>query len=160
MKRIAFAVLIVFAALVGGLAVAYAAIPDSGTGVITGCYKNNGGDLRVIDAQAGATCPGGYTQLTWNQTGPAGPPGLSGLEEVIITLPFTSLQPDGETEGNAICPGGKVAISGGFDNVGALKVRAFFRRSQGDGWYLLVRNETASPVNVFARVRALCAAVG
>jgi hypothetical protein len=57
-------------AVVGGIAVA--SIPDSGTGVITGCYITSGanaGKLRVIDAQSGATCLGTETQLTWNQKG-------------------------------------------------------------------------------------------
>lgn len=54
--------------IVVGATVAFAAIPHSTTGVITGCYKTNAplqGSVRVVDAEAGATCPSGYTQLTW-----------------------------------------------------------------------------------------------
>jgi hypothetical protein len=49
--------------------IAYATIPDA-SGVIHGCYKNSNGALRVIDTDAGATCNGSETPLTWNQTGP------------------------------------------------------------------------------------------
>lgn len=51
---------------------AHAAIPDSATAVYTGCYVNTGstaGRLRVIDAQAGATCPAGETEVEWNERG-------------------------------------------------------------------------------------------
>lgn len=58
--------------------VALAAIPDSSTGVITGCYNQISGALRVIDAQHGARCLTGEKKLTWNQTGPQGPLGPQG----------------------------------------------------------------------------------
>lgn len=61
-------------ALAGG--VAYATIPGAG-GVISACYKNRGGDLRVIDA-AVATCDRGETLLTWNQSSPPSPRIVSG----------------------------------------------------------------------------------
>jgi len=74
-KRGAIAVAAVAALTAGGAA--YATIPDSTTGVITGCRDASGG-LRVIDKQAGATCPAGTTQLEWNQQGRQGPTGLRG----------------------------------------------------------------------------------
>lgn len=49
-----------------------AAIPDSTTSIYTGCYVNAGasaGRLRVIDAEAGATCPVGETQVEWSERG-------------------------------------------------------------------------------------------
>jgi hypothetical protein len=61
---------------VGG-AFAFGAIPGTG-GEISGCYSNTSGSLRVIDAQAGATCASGQTALRWNQTGPTGPKGSTG----------------------------------------------------------------------------------
>jgi hypothetical protein len=66
------------AVVAGGAGLASASIPDSGTGIITGCYQMVYGSLRVIDAQAGATCNPSEKQLTWNQTGPAGPTGARG----------------------------------------------------------------------------------
>ena len=58
--------------------IAYAAIPNSGTGVINGCYGKQTGILRVIDAQAGKTCLSIETPISWNQQGPTGPQGLKG----------------------------------------------------------------------------------
>jgi hypothetical protein len=63
---------------VSATSLALAAIPDSNTGVITGCHNQLTGVLRVIDAQAGAKCLLGEKQLTWNQTGPQGPQGVQG----------------------------------------------------------------------------------
>ena len=54
---------------------AWAAIPGAG-GVITGCYKNGHGQLRVIDEAD--SCLPSETELTWSQTGPAGPQGPQG----------------------------------------------------------------------------------
>ena len=51
--------------------VAVAAIPGAG-GVINACYDSKG-SMRVIDAQAGATCSNKETPLTFNATGPTGP---------------------------------------------------------------------------------------
>jgi hypothetical protein len=62
------------AAAVAG--VAYAAIPGS-NGVVNACYAK-AGDLRVIDAEAGAQCKSGETGLSWNQQGPKGDPGPQG----------------------------------------------------------------------------------
>jgi hypothetical protein len=57
--------------------VAAASIPDS-NGVITACRRTTSGELRVIDTATTASCPNGWTRLTWSQTGPAGAAGPSG----------------------------------------------------------------------------------
>src|SRR5438105_13527407 len=57
--------------VVGG--VARATIPSS-NGVIHGCFKPTGGDLRVINADNGKVCASNDKPLDWNQTGPPGPP--------------------------------------------------------------------------------------
>src|SRR5687768_14919087 len=59
--------------LMGGIAIA--AIPNSSTKVISGCYSTSGA-LRVIDRQGGATCAGDETLLEWNQKGQRGLPGI------------------------------------------------------------------------------------
>jgi hypothetical protein len=64
-------------ALLGVVASVQAAIPDA-SGVIHGCYKTNGGNLRVIDTGQGQSCSNSETTLNWNQTGPAGPQGPQG----------------------------------------------------------------------------------
>ena len=65
----------------GSLAIA--AIPDSTTKVITGCYKKVSGELRVIDKAAKGACNvKTEVELGWNQQGvkgDAGSVGLSGL---------------------------------------------------------------------------------
>jgi hypothetical protein len=62
--------------LLAGCGVAYAAIPDSDDGEIHACRADAwGGALRVIDAEASATCAAGETELVWNQVGPQGPAG-------------------------------------------------------------------------------------
>jgi hypothetical protein len=57
--------------------VAWAAIPSTTTAIITACYDTSG-TVRVIDKDAGATCPVNTKQLQWNQQGRTGPTGHSG----------------------------------------------------------------------------------
>jgi hypothetical protein len=82
MKRSKVAIVLVLGITVGlvaGGAFAWAAIPNSSTGVISGCYRTKTGKgLRVIDAQSGKTCARTETALSWNQTGPQGSPGVTG----------------------------------------------------------------------------------
>jgi hypothetical protein len=91
------------AILAGGAA--YAAIPGGG-GVISGCYSKKNGSLRVIDAEAGATCDNGSVTLTWNQQGPAGPQGIAGpqgaagLLRSLRASPF-SMPPASRTPGSS-----------------------------------------------------------
>lgn len=58
------------ATIVGGFA--WAAIPGSGSGIITACYPTSGatkGQLRVIDYQSGARCTASERVLTWQSRG-------------------------------------------------------------------------------------------
>ncbi len=128
----------------GGLV--YAAIPNSTTGVINGCFEKYTGLLRVIDTQAGKTCTRWETPISWNQVGPAGEPGLQGqtgpqgepgedgedadtatLESTIDVLAaaLTTLATDVESlRAGALdlagqsCPAGQFLT--GFDSAGAL----------------------------------------
>jgi hypothetical protein len=61
----AIALAALFVALGG---VAFAAIPDS-NGTIHGCFKNENGNLRVVDSSAG--CRASETSIQWNQQGPS-----------------------------------------------------------------------------------------
>jgi hypothetical protein len=70
------AVAAAIAAVAAGSA-AFAAIPD-GNGVIHGCYKKSGGNLRVIDTAVSKTCDSTETPVDWNQQGPQGPAGPAG----------------------------------------------------------------------------------
>ena len=89
--------------------VSYAAIPSS-NGTITGCVGPNGGDLKVINAEAGASCSKGQTQLSWNQQGPAGQNGVSGYETVTAKSDVDSTH---DKTVFASCPPGKKALGGG-----------------------------------------------
>ncbi len=78
---------VVGVAIAGAGGAGYATIPDSG-GTIHGCYKQDNGQLRVIDPSAtkkgAASCSKDEIPITWNQqgppgrSGPQGPPGAQG----------------------------------------------------------------------------------
>ncbi len=85
-RRLALATLTLFA-LAGGIA--YAAIPDAGTGVYHACMKKNG-TIRIIDPASQQCKPSAEVEITFNREGPkgdqgdpgpqgpAGPPGQDG----------------------------------------------------------------------------------
>lgn len=90
---------------------AYAAIPHSATGVITGCYQTLLGNLRVIDTQAGQRCNLLEKQLDWNQTGAPGPKGDTGAAGPAGPLgPAGALGPQGPT--GATGPAGATGAAG------------------------------------------------
>lgn len=106
-----------------GSGVAYAAIPDSGTGVISGCYSTITGAVKVIDAQSGKTCGVLEKPLSWNQTGPQGPVGPvgavgpAGTEPVMVVESQEDLSTAVPNQGAevvtyAACPSGTVVIGG------------------------------------------------
>jgi len=118
----------VLALAVGGTA--YATIPNSSTGVITGCYQTLLGNLRVIDTQAGQQCNLFEKRLDWNQAGvpgpkgdtgdtgpagaqgPAGPSGsITGIHEVFATSAFDS---SNNKLTKIMCPTGELATGGGY----------------------------------------------
>ena len=97
-------------AAVGGMA--FAAIPTADD-EIAGCYKAPGGDLRVIDAEAGQACRRNEVALNWNRTGPPGPPGGSvsfanGFSEHVSVPPGSFRFVD------AVCPAGTTVVGGGY----------------------------------------------
>lgn len=75
--RLLLAVMVASAAGALGGAVVMASIPDA-SGIIHACYRNTAlqKTFRVLDTATG-TCNANETELTWNQQGPAGPPGPS-----------------------------------------------------------------------------------
>ena len=58
---------------------AIAAIPDTATKVITGCYSKTSGALVIIDKQGGRTCTTSQIELSWVQQGAPGTPGAAGI---------------------------------------------------------------------------------
>ena len=74
----------VLAFMAGGTAVgaAVASGPIGAWGVIHGCYKTKAapsGSHAFVLQDAGTECAPGRTAISWNQQGPAGPPGRSGV---------------------------------------------------------------------------------
>src|SRR5262245_36362781 len=75
MKR-SFVIAVLALAPVAAASVAYATIPG-GNGVISACL-NPDGLIKLIDRDAGESCPGPHQLVEWNQEGPTGPPGPAG----------------------------------------------------------------------------------
>ncbi len=74
----AVAASILTAIVAGTVGTAIATIPSTPDAVITGCYSNNNGSLRVIDKQAGDACRNNELEVSWNQKGVKGDPGATG----------------------------------------------------------------------------------
>jgi hypothetical protein len=95
--------------LVGG--VAWAAIPHSDTGVHTGCYKTSNpakGAVIVIDAQAGETCPNGYTPMDWDL--PSYPNVVERTTQVALEVPGQLYHLNPTCDSNQ----SQVLLSGGY----------------------------------------------
>ena len=147
---------VVSSAAIGG-GIAYAAIPDA-SGVIHGCYKNQNGQLRVIDPAA-SHCRHSETAISWNQTGPPGPPGISGYEERTHQL-FVSA--GAFTNVSVSCSAGKKVLGGGYDIETPDDVKVFSSEPTDgsgniidNGWNVGVHN--AGSVTRQVTVIAVCA---
>lgn len=75
-SRVAMAITAVAVVAIAG-GVTYAVADIGGGGVITGCYKSQNGQLRLIDP-ATDSCHPIETAISWSQTGPQGPKGDKG----------------------------------------------------------------------------------
>ena len=78
--------------------------------VITACYSTKDGALRLIDPAAGQTCDTKENQITWNQVGPQGPPGISGYH---IVRAYSNYDLTTYKSAIAVCPSGEVVLGGG-----------------------------------------------
>ncbi len=170
--------------LIGACAtIASASIPDD-EGVITGCYSQPSGILRIIDV-AVDDCKATETELAWNQTGepgptgppgapgpqgepgPAGPPGppgpagaMTGVE--VVSDDFTVPHSTDEVTtyvATVDCPTGKAVISGGYEieqaGVNEFRGSRPFVDSDSQGWGVLVGLD--DDVDVEGVVYATCA---
>ena len=68
-------------------------------GVIHGCFKNESGQLRVIERGG---CHSNESALDWNQTGPPG--GLSGYQSARVECHRVAGDDDGMTKSTAVRP--------------------------------------------------------
>ena len=122
MRRALLATTAVLALLIALGGIAWASIPGA-DGVIHGCYKDTG-DNRVIVVDSESSCPGGYTALNWNQTGPTGPTGPTGAQGAAGTNGVSGLETkvaSGAANASSYkslavsCSSGKKALGGGVD---------------------------------------------
>jgi hypothetical protein len=118
--------------IAGGMA--WASIPDA-SGVIHGCVKDGTTgrrEVRVIDTAYTTTCGAGWTEVTWNQEGPQGPAGATGLqgpagatgpagapgEQRYYQVRIEDLSIPGPAgsagSGGVVCDEGDRAVSGGY----------------------------------------------
>ena len=74
-RRVALAAIAIFA-VAGG--VAYAAIPDAGSGVYHACMLKNVGTIRIIDPERQRCSSSLEVEITFNKEGPTGNPGATG----------------------------------------------------------------------------------
>jgi hypothetical protein len=142
--------------LILGGAISWAAIPHSSTGTITGCYSNANGVLRVIDAEAGASCSGNETQIEWNQ------PQFSGLVQAQSTWSGSLLPGDGSVV-NTFCPSGKEPISGGYRVTLAPQIQITRTLREGSVtpyWATYFKNVSGSTVSGSVFGYAICASIG
>ena len=148
--------------MIGG-AVAYAQIPST-DGTITACMVKTSGTIRLIDAEAGATCRSTEKEVTWNQAGQPGIDGVSGYETVVRTrvtdvgIFFSSLQ--------ANCPTGKKVTGGGagiIDEFGGSSpdydVDMSHPTADNTGWFAIFDVENPSGRTYTLSVYAICATV-
>jgi hypothetical protein len=162
------AVVAVVAAIALGVGVAEGMVPDA-AGVFHGCYALDGGQLRVIDTAAGATCAAATeVPLDWNvvgaqgpvgPVGPQGPQGFpgqqgsagndasSGYEQVSAS--FTTAG-NGNGTGEADCPNGKLAVGGGVAAQTLTYPTASRPTDDGGGWLVTMRGSANRQYSVYA----------
>ena len=135
---------------------------------IYACVNNSSGQVSIVAASTG--CPQNSTQKSWNvigptgatgpagptgatgpagsagATGPAGPAGVSGYE--IVQSGSVSIL----SGALVLCPAGKVAIGGGFNNSGGTELHASYPAA--GGWFVQAGAES---LVAFGDVYAICA---
>jgi hypothetical protein len=172
-KKRGWVLLAAVAAISTFAAVAQAAIPAS-NGTIRACYKNNNGDLRVVDSES---CKNNETALTWNQTGVAGPAGPAGPTgpageagpagaagpagisgyEVVQYSENDVLPVNGLATRQANCSTGKTVISGGYVVPSELDTAPMSRPTEDHtGWVVTFHSNGGSGA---VSVYAICAIV-
>jgi hypothetical protein len=114
----AAAVALVAAGTAAGAAIRYS--PRSGSGVIHGCYHKpavNGSHSFMLQ-NARTACPPGYSAISWNQKGPAGPStaGPSGLNVITVVNAATAFPRP--SLAIATCPAGHPYLIGGGGSAG------------------------------------------
>lgn len=157
-------VVLVAATLLLSGGIAYASIPGP-DGVIHGCRKTSNpstGSVIVIDSAA--SCPSGYEPLNWNQVGPQGSPGISGLEEIGSQFQTTLNPGQFYTSSVVNCDTPKRAISATYFAFTNADLTYGLRRvetggGQTSGYRVEVLNGTAASQSLDISVGIVCATV-
>ena len=154
--------------LVGGLA--WAAIPGAG-GVIQGCYKEQNGQLRLVESAT--ACNPSELPINWNQVGPTGPTGPSGPSgpsgptgssgisnyQIVEGTHVIALFDFGSAD--ATCPAGTKPIGGGASFGLAPDTDAGYleqSRPTATGWHARAHN-VGPFVDITLTAFAICATV-
>ncbi|SRR5712691_8624803 len=146
-------------------------------GVITGCYNNTSGVLRV-ETTSVPCFPIGETRVSWNQPGPQGPSGAAGSTgstgapgatgptgpagiagyEVVASAPVHIENENSFVE--AFCPPGKEVIGGGFRYAGTVDITLNRPvRLIGPKWFWVVQGENGLTEAGDFTAYAVCATV-
>lgn len=146
---------LVAAAVAAVAGVAYGAIP-SANGTITACVDSKGA-VKVIDAEAGATCGAGKQTLTWNKQGKDG---VSGREVVTLETPSNSVDYKAL---QVNCPAGKVPVGGGAQTAGAygfapdeVAIQTSIPSYDGKGWYVVANETVSTTFSWILAARVIC----
>lgn len=166
----------------GTIGASMSAWADGDGSVISGCYSNHTGALRIVGD--GERCRPQKTAVEWNQRGPQGPPGPIGpagptgpqgaqgpagpqgppgglAERAVVSSGFTVPQSTLEFTyvATALCPPGKVVLGGGYEveQAGVNEVRESRPQTGSgvEGWAVGIGAD--EDVDVEGVVYAICA---
>jgi hypothetical protein len=169
------ALIVIGAALALGIGggIAIADIPSSGDGTITACMLTSSGTIRLINAEAGATCKKGEQEVEWNQQGVPGVPGEDGTDALLAPIYRTTneqqIQNDPDVKDyETQCDTGDRVLTGitsynaivpGTDDINNLSVFSGPRTVSGpgdnEGWRLRVSALPPAVVGVSVSARCL-----
>jgi hypothetical protein len=151
----------------GAATVVVARAQQAATTQLHACVNQNSGDVKFVSEDT--QCHANATKVSWNVTGPPGPPGVSGYEVLERTLSVTA--EFSGVFGGLQCPAGKRPLGGGasIDNAPAgyaiVSNRPLrpgdFGIADPQGWFgLLLRVDQDVPTAAFeGRLFVTCAFV-
>lgn len=92
-RRLSMAAISMVTATLGLVGVGSGALASNtaATGTIKACYKTGTALVPLNHVGNSVACPPGDSALTWNKTGPQGPPGPAGVSQGISTSSNTSI---------------------------------------------------------------------
>ncbi|MBU3934538.1 hypothetical protein KKC00_01025 [Patescibacteria group bacterium] len=160
--------ILVFASVIlvaGGVVLAANSIP-SPDGTIYACYKNNNGQLRVVDDPQ--ECLNSETAIFWSQSGVPGPQGpAGGLSDVTYAFADSVTADQMFASATAQCPTGTLATGGGWAMIGTIGVESNLDSflvianvpTDGTGWQVSIRRSgpTRGSREWGVRTFAICA---